>query len=164
MDANNIVKPMKKSIGEIFIRYLLFYLAVVFFFSLYSSLLDFIFYRLDYGSTATFKFRFGEYLAYFGIGCFPIAAVMSVLYNLALSSLRLKYKFVKVLFGLLVGLFIGLMMKKNGYSFYIGEMRPLKNAILFPLIGFSVEIARLIKERNIKKKHLPKNGESTFTK
>jgi len=142
---------MKRSAGEIVIRYVCFYLAVVFFFSLYSSLLDLLFYRLDYGSEATYRFRFDLYVAYFGIGCLPLAASISILYNLALSSFRFGYPLIRILIGVGVGLFIGLIVKTRGYSFYIGEMRPMKNVILFPLIGVSIEVIRLIKDKMTRK-------------
>lgn len=133
----------------------MFYLSVVFFFTLYSILLDLLFGRIDYGRVAHYKFIPMTYVLFFGIGyLFPVLPI-AILYNYVLSTLEIRKPYIRIIIGLLVGLFIGYIVKE-GYSFYIGEYRPLKNVILFGLIGVSVEILRIIKSRYVKRATIKK--------
>ncbi len=140
------------------IGYIIFYLWVMFFFSFYSYILDLIFYIKEYGSTKKYIYSVVTYPAYFIFACFPVAVPLSILYNwVALNgfdSLHRKH-IIRVVFGVFVGVNIGLILRDGGPSFYIGHFRTLKNLILYPLVLLSVEIVRII---TAKKKLLISNS------
>lgn len=156
MDVHNL-RDMRSNRERTIVRYVLFYLAVVFFFSLYSALLDLLFYRLDYGPETKYRFEPGFYVLYFGLGSSLVAIPISIGYNYAISHVHLKRRFMRIVIGLVVGICIGAIVQRRGYSLYIGDMRPQKNIILFGLIGVSLEIARLIVENFRHKRHSKNN-------
>ena len=131
-------------------KYLLFYLWVAFFYSLYSVILDNIFFNIDYGADRGFLQSISYYFFYFIIVFFPIAVPLVFFYNWVVlngfENLTGKH-FIRVFFGIFIGLMIGLSMRRAGASFYIGHLRPLKNCILFSLVGVSVELIRIVKAK-----------------
>ena len=133
-------------------KYILFYFAVVFFFSLYSYGLDLIFHKMDYGSTSGARSMF-QYAAYFIIVCFPIALPLTLFYNYVCSNgfnhLSGKH-IIRILFGVFAGFNIGLILRENGPNYYIGQWASLKNLILYPLIGLSVELLRILVNTKIR--------------
>ena len=127
-------------------KYLLFYLQVAFFYSFYSVTLDNIFFNIDNGSGRGLFQSISYYFFYFLIVLFPIALPLTFFYNWIVingfENLIGKY-LIRVFFGLFIGLMVGLSMRRSGASFYIGHLRPLKNCILFSLVGVSVELVRI---------------------
>lgn len=141
-------------------RYLLFYASVGFFFALYSSLLDLLFYRIEYGNEANYRFELLSYVLYFVIGYLFPALLISIVYNLVMSSVFMKI-YLRLIIGLLVGISIGFLIERSGVSYYIGHYRPLKNIILFGLIGVSVEVLRIIKSRYVRHSSINKSMGTT---
>ena len=132
--------------SQLIIRYILFYLSVVFFFAFYSVILDEIFFKLDYGKSSEIISSFFYYSAYLIIVGFPIALPLIIFYNwFSINAFEnLKYKSIlRMVFGIFIGLMIGLVAKRGIDSFYIGKMRSLKMTILFPFVGFSAELLRI---------------------
>ncbi len=138
-------------------RYLIVYLAVAFLFTLYSTLLDLLFYRLDYGSAASYEFLPNTYFLYFAIGYLYPALPTVVFYNYAINNIFIN-TYVRLIIGLLLGLSIGFLIQRSGISLYIGHLRPVKNIILYSLIGISVEILRIIKSKYVTRTRIKKNA------
>jgi len=124
-------------------RYLAVYLGIAFLFTLYSTLLDLLFYRLDYGSAASYQFLPMTYFLYFAVGYLYPALPAVVFYNYAINNIFLN-TYVRLIIGLLLGLSIGFLIQRSGISFYIGHLRSLKNIILFGLIGVTIELLRIV--------------------
>ena len=138
MPVNNDFRKLK--------RYVYFYMCVVFFFTLYSYVIDLILIKLTPGS-GTYIYSIYDYPLYFIILCFPVAVPLIVFYNWIVNNAfeTLKHKnVIRLLFGLVTGFLVGLAVGRNGLSFYIGEYKWLKNLILYSLIGISVEVVRVI--------------------
>jgi uncharacterized membrane protein len=85
---------------------------------------------------------------------FP-ALLVAVGYNYAMNNIFIN-TYLRLIIGLLVGIAIGFLIQRGGISFYIGHYRPLKNVILFGLIGISVEVFRLRKSRYVKHSSIKK--------
>lgn len=141
-------------------KYLLFYLGVAFLYSFYSVVLDNIFFDIDYGTDRGFLQSISYYFFYFIIVFFPIAVPLVFFYNWVVlngfENLTGKH-FIRIFFGFFIGLMIGLSMRRAGASFYIGHLRPLKNCILFSLVGVSAELIRIALAKYINQRKV-KNG------
>jgi hypothetical protein len=132
-------------------KYVSAYLWITFFYSFYSVILDHIFFNIDYGADRGFLQSISYYFFYFIIVFFPIAVPVVFFYNWIILNAfeNLAYKhFIRLFFGIFIGLIIGLSMRRTGASFYIGHLRPLKNCILFSLVGVSIELIRIVKVKN----------------
>ncbi len=135
---------MAKTFG----RYLIFYIVVGALYGIYAELFDLVFSCLEYGTAfhyyypLSFIFYLYVLLAYFFLITFPVCLIYNLVINFGFANTKLKmYRYV---FGLLVGACIGYLVHGSGWSFYIGEYRPLKNIVVFMLTGLSVEIIRTI--------------------
>lgn len=128
---------------RVIIRYLFFYLAATFFFIVFNYLLDLLFFKIDYGNTKGVISGLG-YLGYFLVMYTPLFLPFLIFYNYVVNELFIfeKQRFLRYGIALLLGLFIGGMIRRKGISFYIGSYRPLKNLILFGLIMLSLEVTR----------------------
>jgi hypothetical protein len=136
-------------------RYILFYLSIAVLFSVWSYALDVIFYKIDYGGKYKSRATGFEYFVWF-IGLYTIVALpICILYNTVMNSESLEnIKWVRYIIAISVGLLIGFIMGRSGFSYYIGEYKALKHLILFPLILLSAEIIRnfVVKYRYSKNK------------
>jgi hypothetical protein len=129
-----------------YIRYLLFYLSVVYFLAMYSYILDLIFYKVDYGTLRRYNYSVMGYIIVFLINPFYITLPVTLLYNYAINNLLPVQKKIRLLIGLCVGISIGTFIggRGVGLSFYIGEYRWLKHLLVFALTGVSVELMRIL--------------------
>lgn len=138
---------------KVFKRYLLIYLATSFFFSIYSFILDLVFFQLDYGSISRYH-DWGMIIGYnvwYLMFYTPYALPLAILYNLFINVYFDKEdkKVFRYVLGLMFGLVIGMQIDERGWSRYIGEYRPLKNTLLFGLVLLSVELVRTIKKKKL---------------
>lgn len=141
-----------KAIGNFF----LLYIAVCFFFSFYSVLLDQIFFQIDHGESEGLVPSFFTYIIYFVVVCFPIALPVIFLYNWVAAKTFVDIDFTKLFLSLFVGIAVGVAIKRGGYSFYIGEMRALKNIILWALTFLSSEFVRVMISKQRSKNEIHK--------
>lgn len=137
-------------------RYLLFYLATSFFYSILSFILDLVFYIMDYGSISKYD-DWGSFLGYnipFLMFYTPYALPVAILYNMFMNVYfgEKDNKVFRYVLALMFGLVIGMQVGRAGWNMYIGEYLPLKNTLLYGLVLLSVEIVRTIKKKNLAKK------------
>lgn len=123
------------------LQYLLFYGCLLVCTSVVSFLLDVLFYRLDYGSSASVYYTPLDYILFFaivGYWLFPL----SLIYNYAVNELR-PSSVSRVIGCTLLLLFAFLLIRTN-YEFghYIGQYRQLKNMLTAVLSGLAVECIR----------------------
>lgn len=128
------------------LRYVLFYLSVIYFLSLYSYIFDFIFYKVDYGTVKNYQQNINGYILSFIILYMHLTIPLSILYNYTINNFFPHKKSLRLLAGLIVGVSIGLLIGNHGFgiSFYIGEYRWLKHLLVFSLTGVSVELIRIV--------------------
>lgn len=134
-------------------QYFLITFFVVFFYSLYSVILDRIYFSIDHGEDKGFLSSIFYYFFQFLIIYFPFNFIIIIFYNwLIINGFgTVKKNIAKFIFGIFVGSMVGLGMHDVQGSFYIGSLRPQRNFVLFLLIGISIEIIRtLIEKRNDK--------------
>ena len=143
--------------GNLIKRYLLFYLAAGIFYGIYSFVLDIVLCKIDFGPNCRYDYplSFIFYSITFLIYHFLIAFPLSMLYN---SVINFRFRDVnrnillRYLTAVLFGLIVGYSIERAGWSFYVGQYRPLKNIILFAVLALSVEILRTyVVRRRIKK-------------
>ena len=147
--------------GRVIVRYALFYCAVIFILSFYSYLLDFLFYKIDYGSIAGVNYPPFQYMIYYiiyGFMVFPL----SLLYNYTINYFNppLPLKFAYAIISCIIA---GAVLSRNfHFGYYIGEYRPLKNIIVLMLTGVTIEILRkyVVKGRIEKKLSADKNTQA----
>lgn len=131
---------------KVFKRYLLFYLAVGSLYGIFSFIFDLLFCQIDYGVKCHYDYplSFIFYALTLLFYYFPISLPISMFYNSFVNFKISNYKLRRYGFGLLFGLCVGYIAHRNGWSFYIGQFRHLKNIIVFGLTGLSIEILRTI--------------------
>ena len=132
---------------QAFKRYLLFFLQVTFFFSIYSYILDLVYYKRDYGTSENYFYSFWAYVVLFITACLPISLPVSLFYNWISENGFEKLKgrhLIRMIYALMIGFFIGFALGDGGSGFYIGKYRAEKNLILYPAILLSAEIARIV--------------------
>jgi hypothetical protein len=114
------------------LRYFLTYLGLGILYALISFGLDLIFgYQVRHSGKEIVHYMLYFYLMYF-IFVIPFVAV----YNLWIDQSKKKPHFITQI--LVIGLFsllFGFLLRRMGISFYIGELRPLKNIILCFMIA-----------------------------
>lgn len=139
--TRGLAEEKDKKAATILWRYILFYLSVIYFLSLYSYALDLLFYKLDYGDTYVYPYNGAQYVLYYviiGYMIFPL----SLLYNYGINHLFSKRNYARILIALFVAIALGFVIgDKAGY--YIGEYRLLKNLLAFTLTAVSVELLRI---------------------
>lgn len=119
-------------------------------------MLDLIFFKIDYGNTKDVTGGLG-YLGYYLVLYSPIFLPFLVCYNYVINALlnKKKHRWFRYGIAIVLGLLIGLQIRRGGISFCIGAYRPLKNVLLFALIMLSLEITRDLtlsfRDRKIKK-------------
>jgi hypothetical protein len=93
-----------------------------------------------------------HYIIYFvvlqGIGLI----IYMVNFNLVTQHPFFQKGIYQLLLGLVLGALIGLMIHRGFISWYIGEYRPLKNLILYGLLGLLYAILKLTIKTSRKKK------------
>lgn len=136
-------------------KYFLIYFLVVIFFSVYSHILDFIFYKIEYGNSTNANNAI-TYAFYFMIVSLPTTVPLLFIYNIITTTgfdhLSAKH-IIRILFALIIGFIVALFFKANGPNYYLGKMASLKNLILYPSVFLSVEIARIFIERRQMRKN-----------
>ena len=139
------------------------FLWATFFYAFYSAILDIVLSQIQYDNNPRYSIfkSFLSYGTYFIIVCFPIAIPVSIFYNWVVvngfENLSGKH-IIRIFFGLFTGLMIGLSLGRSGMSFYIGNFRPMKNCILFSLVGLSVELIRIATTKYTEYKKLKKEA------
>ena len=128
------------------VRYLQFYLSVIYFLSLYSYILDYVFYKIDYGNFSTYHQNIGYYILVFILYYCYFTVPFVLLYNYAINNWVPEHKTIRLFAGLFAGLLIGSFVcgKGVGLSIYIGEYRWLKHLLVFSLTGITVELMRIL--------------------
>jgi len=121
--------------------YLIGFLLVGIFYSLYSYFFDLIFFQIDYGSVKGYKASPFEYLVFFFVGYIFFALPGFVIYNYIITN-YIDNKKRRIIIGFIVGLLIGLLINRGGYSYYIGHLRGLKSGITLATTLLSFELAR----------------------
>lgn len=129
-------------------RYTFFCLVVILLFSIYSYLLDQVYYRIEYGTAEQYRHNVGDYMVSFVFFSFPFSILIPVGYNYVVNkwiSIIPYSTLLRFLFGASCGLLIGYLVQRRVVSYYIGPLRAQKNLYLFPMVGISVEIIRNMK-------------------
>jgi hypothetical protein len=128
------------------VRYLQFYLAVIYFLSLYSYILDYVFYKIDYGTFSTYHQNIGYYILVFILYYCYFTVPFVLIYNYAINNWVPEHRTIRLLAGLFAGLFIGSFIGGSGVglSIYIGQYRWLKHLLVFSLTGITVELVRIL--------------------
>lgn len=119
----------------------------------FSYLLDLAFYQAEYGSTEAYRHNPINYIIAFIFYLFPWSLLAPVIYNFSVIQVIGKYTQalgLRLLFALVCGLLTGYCLHRDGISYYVGDMRPLKNLILFPLITTCGELIRTIYHQRYK--------------
>ncbi|HQU56776.1 MAG TPA: hypothetical protein PLG88_05060, partial [Chitinophagaceae bacterium] len=89
---------------------------------------------------------FFYYVSYFIIFYFPFWVIIILFYNwIVIEKLKAfpNLHLIRIVFGLITGFIIGLICQHAQGTFYIGKFRPLRNIILFTLVGLSTEVVRV---------------------
>lgn len=135
------------------IRYLLFYLAFIIVLSLFTYLLDLIFYGLYYDTTEKYRYNVVQYIRFYiiiGYLFFPLL----VFYNYLINAFLPDQLLVRIIAGVLTSIALCFLISFDlQYGYYIGEHRALKNVLAFALTGLAIELLRyLVVLQRIRKK------------
>ena len=154
--SRNLTAQKDKQAAITIIRYIVFYLSVIYFLSLYSYLLDWVFYNISYGTFRDYRYSPIQYIFYYiiiGYVLFPL----SIIYNYFINRLKPQKNHIRILIGLFATIAFGFLLSNEGhFGYYIGKYRPLKNTLVLALTGISVEFLRIlvvrirIKDKRIK--------------
>ena len=131
----------------------LFYGAVIVTLSLYSYLLDVIFYTIKNGIPNGIYYNPLEYIVYYIIAGYLIFPA-SILYNYSINYLNPVYQW-KILTGIITFLILGWLISRDyKFGYLIGKYRVFKNIIMLMLSGLSIELLRIwvVKRRILKKR------------
>jgi len=134
------IKKSTKLLIQI-INYLLGFILAGIFYALYSYFFDLIFFQIDYGSAKDYRASPFHYLVFFFVGYIFLALPGFVIYNFIMAQFIDK-KMQRIIIGFTLGLLIGLVINRGGYSYYIGHLRGIKTGLTFATTLLSFELAR----------------------
>jgi uncharacterized membrane protein YgdD (TMEM256/DUF423 family) len=107
--------------------------------ALFSTVLDEIFFYIDFGKNDGFLISLityvGVIIVLYGLIVFPFLFI----YDLLLSKVQLSI-WGRIALALIIGLIVASVINKNYYSFYIGTYRIIKGYILFSGSLISLEL------------------------
>lgn len=129
---------------KVILRYLQFYLCVIFILSIYSYFFDLIFRYLVEKTNDEIHYEWVQYIAYYiiaGYFIFPF----SMIYNYFINNIFSKKIVIRIIAGMATLLLFGALLSGNyEFGYYIGEYRPFKNIIVLLLTGVTVELIRIV--------------------
>lgn len=129
---------------KVILRYLVFYLSVIFLLSIYSYFFDLIFYSLDKDKNAEIYYDWVQYIVYFMIAGFLIFP-LSMIYNYFINNIISDKKIIRIIAGMTTSLLFGALLSGNyKFGYYIGEYRPFKNILMLLFTGITVELIRIV--------------------
>ena len=136
------MQPSEKKELRIILRYLWFYLSLIYFLSLYSYLFDLLFCKIDYGTSDNYIYSVFQYFPFYIIMGYLLIPG-SIIYNYIINKLLFWSFPLRILVGFLAGVVLALLVGE-GWSYYIGEYRFLKNVLTYATTGVSIEFFRML--------------------